>query len=85
MTESKNRMRNTHVLVNGFNYIRPESVADAVASLTENPDAVLLAGGTNLLVDMKLEMKAPATVIDILNWTNCAAGMRMRTDSSLAR
>ncbi len=65
MTESKNRMRNTHILTNGFNYLRPTTVADAVAALAEAPNATLLAGGTNLLVDMKLETASPETVIDL--------------------
>ena len=65
MTEHKNSMRNTHILVNGFDYIRPASLDDAIATMRERPDAKLLAGGTNLLVDMKLEVKVPLSVIDI--------------------
>lgn len=65
MAERKNDMRNTHILVNGFDYIRPASLDEAIASLKSNPEAKLLAGGTNLLVDMKLETKNPLCVIDI--------------------
>jgi len=61
----KHQMRNTHILVNGFGYVRPASLDEAIASLKSNPEAKLLAGGTNLLVDMKLEVKAPPSVIDI--------------------
>ena len=65
MAERKNDMRNTHILVNGFDYIRPASLDGAIAALSERPDAKILAGGTNLLVDMKLENAAPSCVIDI--------------------
>jgi len=63
--EHKNSMRNTHILVNNFDYIRPASIKDAIAALHEKPEAKLLAGGTNLLVDMKLESRSPSCVIDI--------------------
>ncbi|MFC2108373.1 FAD binding domain-containing protein [Candidatus Bipolaricaulota bacterium] len=56
---------NSHILVHGFDYVRAASVEEAIASLKSNPDAKLLAGGTNLLVHMKLEVKAPLSVIDI--------------------
>ena len=66
MSEFKNQMRNTHILVNGFDYIRPASIEDAIAALAERGEnARVLAGGTNLLVDMKLEAKNPSCVIDI--------------------
>ncbi|MFC2105747.1 FAD binding domain-containing protein [Candidatus Bipolaricaulota bacterium] len=65
MNEEKNRMRNSHILVNGFDYVRPASLEEAVDVLSELPDAKILAGGTNLLVDMKLEIKTPLSVIDI--------------------
>ena len=65
MSELKNQMRNTHLIVNGFDYVRPASLDDAIAALQANPEARVLAGGTNLLVDMKLETQAPSYVIDI--------------------
>jgi len=67
MRETKNQMRNTHIIVNGFDYVRPASLDDAIVALQEHPDAKLLAGGTNLLVDMKLENMAtpPALLVDI--------------------
>jgi len=60
-----NAMRNTHLLVNGFDYVRTPSLPEALAALAERPEAKILAGGTNLLVDMKLENERPARVIDI--------------------
>jgi len=65
MSESKNQMRNTHIIVNGFDYVRPASLDEAIAALHANPEARVLAGGTNLLVDMKLERTEPSTIVDI--------------------
>lgn len=47
-----------------FDYLRPQSVAEAVAAAAE-PGAVFLAGGTNLLDLMKLGVARPERVIDI--------------------
>jgi len=65
MAQHKHAMRNSHILVNGFEYVRAASLKEAVGVLAERPDAKILAGGTNLLVDMKLEAKNPSCVIDI--------------------
>ncbi|MDD5265187.1 MAG: FAD binding domain-containing protein [Candidatus Bipolaricaulis sp.] len=56
---------NTHILSHRFAYLRPNSLNEALALLKEHPDAKVLAGGTNLIVDMKLGKAAPAKVIDI--------------------
>ena len=56
---------NSHLLVHAFDYVRPSSIEEASALLGSDPEAALLAGGTNLLVDMKLERSAPSRVIDI--------------------
>jgi len=57
---------NTHLIAHRFGYLRPTSLKEALAMLKEHPDARILAGGTNVLVDMKLEQQAqPAKVMDI--------------------
>lgn len=48
-----------------FAYHRAESVADAVAVLSTNPDAKLLAGGHSLIPAMKLRLAAPGVLVDI--------------------
>ncbi|MDT5334760.1 MAG: xanthine dehydrogenase YagS FAD-binding subunit [Mycobacterium sp.] len=48
-----------------FEYHRATSVADAVTAVAERPDAVFLAGGTNLVDHMKLGVVAPALVVDV--------------------
>jgi aerobic carbon-monoxide dehydrogenase medium subunit len=48
-----------------FDYVRATSVDDAVAALSADPDAKLLAGGHSLLPAMKLRVARPSTLIDI--------------------
>ena len=47
-----------------FDYVAPESVADAIAQL-QGEDAKLLAGGHSLLPLMKLRLAAPALIVDL--------------------
>lgn len=48
-----------------FSYTRAETVQDAIAALAANPDAQLLAGGTNLIDLMKYDVMHPGTIVDI--------------------
>ena len=48
-----------------FTYERAASVPAAAASLTRHPGGKFIAGGTNLLDLMKLEIEAPVHLIDI--------------------
>ncbi|TPG24613.1 FAD binding domain-containing protein [Variovorax guangxiensis] len=48
-----------------FTYERAATPAAAAAALAANPGAKLIAGGTNLLDLMKLQIEAPSHVIDI--------------------
>jgi xanthine dehydrogenase YagS FAD-binding subunit len=48
-----------------FDYVRPESLHDAIAMLDNGNDARLLAGGTDLLTLMKHEIVVPERLIDI--------------------
>jgi aerobic carbon-monoxide dehydrogenase medium subunit len=48
-----------------FDYLRPDSVADAIKLLQDNPEAKLLAGGHSLLPVMKLRLAQPTALIDI--------------------
>jgi len=48
-----------------FDYLRPTTVEEAVASLAAHADAKVLAGGHSLLPAMKLRLAQPRTVIDI--------------------
>jgi len=48
-----------------FQYARATDVADAVRQIAGNPGAKLVAGGTNLIDLMKMEVERPAKLIDI--------------------
>jgi len=48
-----------------FSYTRAESVSEAVAALAANPEAKVLAGGTNLVDLMKYNVMRPAAIVDI--------------------
>lgn len=54
-----------------FRYHRPESLGDALALLSENPDAKVIAGGQSLAPMMNMRLVAPAELIDL----NAIAGM----------
>jgi xanthine dehydrogenase YagS FAD-binding subunit len=48
-----------------FTYERAKTPAAAAATLAKNPGAKFIAGGTNLLDLMKLEIETPAHLIDV--------------------
>ena len=48
-----------------FTYERANSPADAAAAAARHADAKFIAGGTNLLDLMKLEIETPAHLIDV--------------------
>jgi xanthine dehydrogenase YagS FAD-binding subunit len=48
-----------------FQYVRANSVADAVSLIANNPTAKFIAGGTNLVDLMKMDVEQPSKLIDI--------------------
>jgi xanthine dehydrogenase YagS FAD-binding subunit len=48
-----------------FSYERATDVASAVKAVAANPEARFLAGGTNLLDLMKLEIERPTHIVDV--------------------
>jgi xanthine dehydrogenase YagS FAD-binding subunit len=46
-------------------YVRPADATQAIATVTGNPDAVFLAGGTNLVDHLKLGITTPGILVDI--------------------
>jgi xanthine dehydrogenase YagS FAD-binding subunit len=48
-----------------FSYERAQSPAEAAAAAARNPGAKFIAGGTNLLDLMKLQIETPAHLIDV--------------------
>lgn len=57
---------NTRILVPEFDYVQPTTVETVLSQLAQNgKKAQLIAGGTDLLVQMKMERKTPACLIDL--------------------
>ena len=48
-----------------FEYSRASNVADAVRQMAESPGAKFVAGGTNLVDLMKMDVEKPAKLIDV--------------------
>jgi len=48
-----------------FEYLLPGSIAEAVAMLQDRPAAKILAGGTDLLVNMKHRVEMPPVLVNI--------------------
>ncbi|KQP94262.1 molybdopterin dehydrogenase [Methylobacterium sp. Leaf113] len=48
-----------------FTYERPASAAEAAAAVARNPNAKFIAGGTNLLDLMKLQIETPTHLVDV--------------------
>jgi xanthine dehydrogenase YagS FAD-binding subunit len=49
----------------GFQYVRASNLADAVRQMADNPAAKFIAGGTNLIDLMKMDVERPTKLIDI--------------------
>ena len=48
-----------------YRYLRPDDLDEACAALAEDPGAVALAGGTDLLVEMRARSVEPTLVVDL--------------------
>lgn len=48
-----------------FEYVEPKSIKEACSILNEDPLAKILAGGTDLLVNMKHRVEVPSVVVNI--------------------
>src|SRR5690242_20977692 len=48
-----------------FDYVVPQTLAEAVALLGQNPEAKVLAGGHSLIPMMKFRLASPAMLVDI--------------------
>ena len=49
----------------GFDYMRPDSMNDAIAALREKDNPCLLAGGTDLLIGIKTNAVRPRCIVDL--------------------
>jgi xanthine dehydrogenase YagS FAD-binding subunit len=56
--------------VKPYGYVRARDVGGAVEALAEAPEGAFLAGGTNLVDLMKLEVMAPDVLVDVRRLTS---------------
>lgn len=56
-------------MVKEFVYFKPKSLSEAVALLSTQPNAAILAGGTDLVVEIKEGLQKPDAVVDIKGLT----------------
>jgi xanthine dehydrogenase YagS FAD-binding subunit len=56
--------------VKPFTFARPADTAEAVRTVAADPDAVFLAGGTNLVDHLKLGVARPGLVVDVRTLTS---------------
>jgi xanthine dehydrogenase YagS FAD-binding subunit len=49
----------------GFQYVRASNLAEAVRQMADDPTAKFIAGGTNLIDLMKMDVERPTKLIDI--------------------
>jgi xanthine dehydrogenase iron-sulfur cluster and FAD-binding subunit A len=60
------QMTNSHILVHGFDYVEVSSLTAAIQVITQlGSRARILAGGTQLLVAMKMEREKPEVLVNI--------------------
>jgi carbon-monoxide dehydrogenase medium subunit len=75
-------MTNTRILLSEFEYLQPHSLSQALALKAEyGNNARLIAGGTNLIVQMKQDRISPQTVLDISKVPNLSSVLK--TDDGL--
>jgi len=48
-----------------MDFLRPDSWADALAAKAEHPDAVPIAGGTDVMVELNFDRRRPAALLDL--------------------
>jgi CO/xanthine dehydrogenase FAD-binding subunit len=48
-----------------MDFLRPTSWADALAARAERPDAVAIAGGTDVMVDLNFDRRRPGALLDL--------------------
>ncbi|GAA3440412.1 FAD binding domain-containing protein [Kutzneria kofuensis] len=64
-------------------FLRPTSLADALAAKAEHPDAVPIAGGTDVMVELNFDHRRPAALLDLnrvgelAEWTATPDGTRL--------
>ncbi|WP_236794087.1 xanthine dehydrogenase family protein subunit M [Amycolatopsis sp. GM8] len=66
-----------------MDFLRPQNLAEALALKAERPDAVPIAGGTDVMVELNFDHRRPAALLDLnrvgelAGWSASDAGVRL--------
>ena len=72
-------------------FLRPTTWADALAAKAEHPDAVPIAGGTDVMVELNFDQRRPAALLDLTgvrelaDWESVDGWVRLGAGVSYAR
>ncbi len=81
--EHENHMTNSHLLVHDFSYHEPGTVNEAISLLHKYEGrAQLIAGGTNILIDLKMERVFPDALISLAK-VSCLDRIEFDTNGNL--
>src|ERR1043165_4401663 len=60
-----------------MDFLRPSTVAEALAMKAEHPDAVPIAGGTDVMVELNFAVRRPPALLDLGRLTELAEWRQM--------
>ncbi|GAA4662515.1 xanthine dehydrogenase family protein subunit M [Amycolatopsis dongchuanensis] len=66
-----------------MDFLRPQTLAEALALKAERPDAVPIAGGTDVMVELNFDHRRPAALLDLTRvrelteWSTSDSGVRL--------
>ncbi|TNC22488.1 FAD binding domain-containing protein [Amycolatopsis alkalitolerans] len=66
-----------------MDFLRPQNLAEALALKAEHPDAVPIAGGTDVMVELNFDHRRPAALLDLnrvgelAEWSTSDSGVRL--------
>ncbi|GGP66756.1 FAD binding domain-containing protein [Saccharothrix coeruleofusca] len=74
-----------------MDFLRPDTLAEALALKAEHPDAVPIAGGTDVMVELNFDHRRPAALLDLTRvaelrqWSERAGVVRLGSGVPYAR
>ena len=74
-----------------MDFLRPTTLAEALAMKAETPEAVPIAGGTDMMVELNFDIRRPPALLDLTNvpelaeWTEENGHIRLGSGVSYAR
>src|SRR5215211_5962000 len=72
-------------------FLQPRSLPDALAIMAERPDAVPIAGGTDVMVELNFDRRRPEAILDLTRvpelgaWDRSDGGVRLGASVTYTR